>query len=73
MEFPLLQRLLFQLFFARDLVLGSEFVETIFTPVMFFDPLPELGIILRENSLNVSGTIIRHRFPPSKAIKPRKF
>jgi hypothetical protein len=59
-EFPLLQRLLFDFFVTRDLRFRRQFLETIFTPVMFFDPLPELGVLLRENSLNVSGTI-RHR------------
>jgi hypothetical protein len=62
MKFPLLQRLLFELFLSSDLVLRDQLVEAIFTPVMFFDPLPELGVFLSENSLNVSGTI-RHRFP----------
>src|SRR5437763_902031 len=49
MEFPLLQRLLFELFLSSDLVLRDQCVEAIFTPVMFFDPLPELGVFLSEN------------------------
>jgi hypothetical protein len=67
MEFPLLQRFLFYFFIATDVFLGDQFVQAVFTPVMFFDPLLELGIFLSENSLNVSGTI-RHRFPSFEVL-----
>jgi hypothetical protein len=73
MKFPLFQHLLFELFLAGNLVLRDQLVEAIFTPVMFFDPLPELGIFLSENSLNVSGTI-RHRFPSFEGrLRPPRF
>src|SRR5262249_27979076 len=60
MQFPLLQTFLFELFLVRDLTLRRQLVEAILTAMMLFDPLPELGVFLRENLLNVCGAI-RHR------------
>jgi hypothetical protein len=62
MEFSLLQRFLFDFFICAYLTLRCQFTQAILTTVMLFDPLPELRIFLRENLLNLSGTI-RHRFP----------
>src|SRR2546430_11138959 len=61
MEFPLLQRLLFDFFFSRDLTLRREFRQPMLTLMVFFDPITEFRIFTAENLLNVGGTI-RHRF-----------
>jgi hypothetical protein len=60
MELPLFQRLLFELFFDVDVGLEGQLVESRLTLLMLFGPVPELGILIGENALNVRGTI-RHR------------
>jgi hypothetical protein len=60
MQFPLLQRFLFDLFISVDFLFGSELVQPVFALMMFFDPLPEFRIFAAQDPLNV-GRIL-HRF-----------
>jgi hypothetical protein len=59
LEFSLLQRLLFELFVGRDLVLGRELAETRLARVVLIEPFAKLLVFGAENPLNVSD-LIRH-------------